>query len=264
MVYLDQPFGTGQVWQGKAGSFDDRWKWDATSAAAFDRLTQVEGLPVDILRACRVKQDDLAYLATIGDLLLACRGALKLTGTLWLHCDQTWGHYLRLIGEMLFLGRGEIVWKRTNSHNSATRSWPCVHDNIFVFARSRAADLHLARARRAQRRPDPEIIVAGDPLLGRLSIDGLVLDKLRVATAAERTGYPTQKPIGLLRRLIAAATLPGDVVLDPCCGSGTTLLAALDIGRAAIGIDRSADAVKLTEQRIAAVSRQGDLFGRAA
>jgi DNA modification methylase len=71
--------------------------------------------------------------------------------------------------------------------------------------------------------------------------------------AAERTGYPTQKPLELLRILVSACCPPGGLVLDPCCGSGTTLVAAVESGRAAIGIDRSDAAIRTAERRLAAV-----------
>ena len=81
-------------------------------------------------------------------------------------------------------------------------------------------------------------------------------------SSTERTGYPTQKPVALLSRMIAIASMPGDTVLDACCGSGTTLLAADNMGRKAIGVDRSADAIRVARSRFSTPSTfQPDLFG---
>jgi DNA modification methylase len=242
MVYLDPPFGTNKDWIGRAGSFSDKHGWNARSLARAKLLQQDNPIVAAFISSSPTKLR--AYLASMASLLVAIRQSLRPTGSMWLHCDDTAGHYLKVIADLVFGAQhwlGDIVWRRTRGGHSAKRGFDRVHDNIFVYARSRAARWRLWRLRSE--------LTWGDPCEA-FGIAGFLDDHL-ASTASERVGWPTQKPVALLERLIKAATLPADMVVDPVCGSGTTLVAAARMGRRAIGIDLSADAIALAGRRVA-------------
>lgn len=245
MIYVDPPFGNRQVWTGKAGSFDDRWKMGEVSVAGWEALRAHSPAGAAITDAFCQTEHDRGYLGFVAGLLLAGRHVLKLTGSLWIHFDDTFGAQIRILGGVVFgptMELAHIIWKRAAAHSSSSKCLPRVHDTIAVFARSRAARWRMWRA-------------AGDVSIGDAcdkswGLAGAFFEDRLGATSKERVGYPTQKPVALIRRFIASATVPGDVVLDPTCGSGTTLVAALGLGRRAIGIDASADAIKTARERL--------------
>lgn len=153
------------------------------------------------------------------------------TGSLFLHCDDSAGAYLGLMLDEVFGADNlvnHIVWKRTNAHNGG-KTYGRIHDKILFYGRTR--DYYF----------DGSAVTCGDLWE---DIPGLNQG------AKERTGYPTQKPVALLERIIRAASRPGDVVLDPFAGSGTALVAAENLGRRWIGIDGSADACRVARGRL--------------
>ena len=166
-------------------------------------------------------------------------------GSLWLHCDDTMGAYLRMSLDSVFghaNALGGIIWRRTNSHNHRTRGFGRVHDSIFVYGRSRVTRWRLWRTKHE--------FVIGDPCCGSVHVEGYS-EFLLNPTSKERIGYPTQKPVALLEQIIAAGSMPGDLVVDPTCGSGTTIVAARNLGRNSIGIDASNDACGIARRRVA-------------
>lgn len=264
MVYADPPSFTQQEWTGTAGTFTDRWTWDEAAVKRWTVLRAADPLSATLLEASAFgDREMLSYLAFAEELVRAVHRCLKPTGTFWLHCDDAVGAHLRLVCELVFGPQrywGEVIWKRTSSHNNAN-TWGCVHDVISIYARSGAA---LERLAPRGRHP---FFAVGRQRQGWCEIDGVRAprlwgwpeDQLNQA-AKERLGYPTQKPLSLLRPLIETATRPGDLVVDPCCGSGTTLEAAWQLDRKAIGIDISAEAVALSQTRAGRNTHQADLF----
>lgn len=253
MVYSDPPFGTNQVWRGEAGSFDDRWRWNDDAQRGWSSLRELRGPGADVLWATCWSELHRAYLGVMADLLLEVHRVLKLTGSLWLHFDDTMGAHLRVLGDVVFGPRhflGDVIWRRTNSHSN-TNGFGRVHDTIACFRMSSATDFRLWRIGKFY----------GDPLShdDPVRVGGYFEDQLN-PSSNERVGYPTQKPVSLLEKLIEAATLPGSIVLDPTCGSGTTIIAALNTGRRAIGIDISADAIAVANKRVFGATRQGVLL----
>lgn len=257
MVYADPPFGNEQTWTGRAGSFSDKWRWNEASAEGWAALRRYSADAADLMAAVARSEKSRSYLGMMAGVMLELRRVLRLTGTLWLHFDDTMGAELRVLGDAIFGPEnqlGLVVWQRARGKNNA-RHFGRNHDTIACFARSRAARARLSRI------GDREFVHGGfdHPIF----VDGFA-DDLLGSAAKERVGYPTQKPVALLERLVRAASLPGDTVLDPMCGSGTTLVAATNLGRRAVGIDQSPDAIAVAEQRLGQASAQPDLFGIAA
>ena len=249
LVYLDPPFFTQRKQRLKTRdrsqefSFDDHWN-SISHYASFlcDRIAELHRV-------------------------------LKSTGSIFFHCDKTASHVARIILDEVFGAerfQSEIIWSYKRWSNSARKLLPA-HQTIIFYAKSRGykfnpifkdyssttnVDQILQRRSRDAanksvyaRDQNGDVIISGSKRGVPLS-DVWEIPFLN-PKAKERTGYPTQKPVLLLEQIICLATDEGDIVLDPFCGSGTTLVAAKLLGRSAIGIDASAEAVKLTRRRLA-------------
>ena len=325
LVYLDPPFNSAQSYnaffQEKDGTaaasqikaFEDTWHWNIEAEAMYKQLTEQPGKVSEVMQAFRTflgSNDMMAYLAMMAPRLVELRRVLKPTGSLYLHCDPTASHYLKLLLDAVMGGDNflnEIIWKRTGAHGSAKRFGP-VHDTILIYARNNdsSADykwntqfvenaeyiaarytqkdaagrlfypvtLHAAGVRHGSSgKPWRGIDITakgghwkyGVETLEKLDAEGHIywppkgtMPRLKMyaedakgapvqdvwtdiaainSMAAERLGYPTQKPVALMERIISASSNPGDVVLDPFCGCGTTIDAAQRLGREWIGID---------------------------
>lgn len=212
------------------------------------------------------------YLEFLRLRLREFRRLLKATGSLFFHCDTNASHHIRCLldevfGETMF--RSEIIWHYRRWSNSQ-RNPLASHQTLFFYSKTDAYQYHqlfedyspstnvdqiLQRRRRDEHgksvyaRDDAGQVVNDGHKNGVPVSDVWDIPYLN-PKAKERVGYPTQKPILLLERIIALVTLPGDVVLDPFAGSGTTLVAAQLLGRDAIGMDVSPDAVELARKRL--------------
>lgn len=339
LVYLDPPFNSNAnynvLFAAKDGAqaaaqiqaFEDTWHWDQTAAASYEQTVEAGGSVASVLQAFRVflnTSDMLAYLSMMAPRLVELHRVLKPTGSLYLHCDPTASHYLKLLLDATFglsNYRSEITWLRSRnpkgSQHEAKRYSPDT-DVILFYAKSDDAPLHTDRIKTAisaeglelkyDRHDEigpftdgpilrshsmgarPNLVyeykgyapdsagwrVAKNKLIeidkaGNLgwSASGKPYRKLRPETdtgnpigncwtdisslnpqAAERLGYPTQKPESLLERIIQASSDPGDVVLDPFCGCGTTIAAAQKLDRSWIGIDITYLAIGLIKTRL--------------
>ena len=200
------------------------------------------------------------------DLLAGLRAVLADDGWLCLHCDHRASAHLRLLLDELFglrsVPQRDRLELRARQRDIPERAFPRKHDTLLLYAKSDAARFTPVRGavspamanKYRHVRPDGTRFMRSYgreyDLKGGKPI-GSVWEIPSVApTSAERTGYPTQKPLALLKRLIAATTAPGDLILDPCCGSGTTLLAAAQLGRPAVGIDPSPLAIATARSRL--------------
>lgn len=347
LVYLDPPFNSNAnynlLFKSPAGlsadsqieAFEDTWHWNDKAEAAFhDVMTCGNTDVAELLRAMRgfLKENDMmAYLAMMAVRLIELHRVLKPTGSLYLHCDPTASHYLKLLLDGVFgvpQFKSEIIWKRSHAHNSAKR-WGPIHDTIFFYSKSDkyiwnnvrqeyeqsyidkyfkfddndgrgpywTGDLTGAGERKGPSgepwrnfdvRSKGRHWAYGPDELDRLDADRRIfwpktegaMPKLKryleeakgipaqdvltdvpslqkmSAAAKERLGYPTQKPLALLERIISASSNEGDVVLDPFCGCGTAVDAAQKLGRQWIGIDVTHLSIGLIERRMK--DRYGD------
>jgi DNA modification methylase len=214
LVYVDPPFNTGRTLTGRSGlSFDDRF-------------AGTEG-----------------FIAFLRPRLEACIGALAPDGAILVHVDWRTSHRVRvlldeLLGEDAFVNH--IVW-HYGLGGSGPRSFARKHDDILFYAKGR--DYHFT---------PPMVPARSARLAGRMKKATDVLDIPAINNMAlERTGWPTQKPLALLSTLVEACCPPGGTVMDPMCGSGTTLVAAVRSGRSARGIDIDPKALRIASWRIA-------------
>lgn len=237
LCYLDPPFNSKRDYSvagQRAPAFRDTWKWNPVREAEWrDLLLDHKSVRlaniVTLFRATRPKST-AAYLVMMAARLVEIRRALKPTGTLYLHCDPSASAELAVMLDALFGPErllAKIVWKRTGSH-AAARKLGSIHDNILCYS----------KGPRYTWNPPVE------------GVSDLWLDIAPLGpTAKERSGYPTQKPLALLHRIIEASSNPGDLVLDPFCGSGTTLIAAQQLGRRWVGVDMGDQARAFIERR---------------
>ncbi|MFK7960374.1 MAG: site-specific DNA-methyltransferase [Phycisphaerales bacterium] len=213
LVYMDPPFMTGRTQRAAAGAYDDVWD--------------------DV--------DD--WLSFMGARLEASLACLHESGSIMVHVDWRTSHHVRLwlerrMGPDAFVNH--LIW-RYGLGGSSPRRFARKHDDILFYARG--PQYHFE---------PPMVPATSVRMAGKLKKATDVLDVPNINNmAAERCGWPTQKPLALLEMLVGAACPPGGLVIDPFCGSGTTIVAAATLGRRAIGIDRDAGAVELASARVA-------------
>jgi DNA modification methylase len=337
LIYLDPPFNSNAnynvLFAAKDGhraaaqiqAFEDTWTWDENAARQFAETVEQGGAVADVLLAFErfiPASNMLAYLSMMAPRLLELQRVLKPTGSLYLHCDPTASHYLKLLLDAAFGPANftnEIVWKRTTTKSDfrqGATNWPRIHDVILLYRKdhSTAGVFHQAftpysteymdskyrhtdadgRRYMLDKLTAPGMGSRGHPtyefmgvtrpwvyneekMRGLLAEGRIVqpspgavprykryLDEVKGVAlgdvwddipainsmAQERLGYPTQKPLALLDRIIAASTNPGDLVLDPFCGCGTAIASAQKLGREWIGIDITYLAVGLIKTRL--------------
>ncbi len=196
-----------------------------------------------------------AYLAYMAARLFACRLVLKETGSLYLHCDPTAGHYLKLLLDAVFGSknfRNEIVWCY-HAGGASKRYFPRKHDTLFLYGANAKKSVHniirLEPYRDIYAYDKSGNVNPGYHPEGKMLQDWWEVPQIS-SVAKERFGYPTQKPLALLERIIKASSNLGDLVLDPFCGCGTAVEAAHQLGRRWIGIDVEPLAVDLMARRL--------------
>lgn len=339
LVYLDPPFKSNRayhlIFRDESGrtsdaqqlAFDDSWHWGPTAEAHYRALVvPPEASPtpgrLSITIASLIeaigRTELTAYLVEMAVRIVELHRVLKPTGSLWLHCDPTASHYLKVLLDAIFGPRhfrNEVVWLRSTSKSLQTRRLPNSHDTLLSYTKSEDARLRIDAAwmphdpvyvkqkyphvegssgRRYglwdltnpnRNRPNLTYEFLGITKVWRWTRErmetaynaGLVvqprpgaiprfkryLDEQRGralgdvwadidpinSQARERLGYPTQKPLPLLDRIIRLASDPGDVVLDPFCGCGTAIEAAIAAERRWIGIDVSDQALRVINER---------------
>jgi site-specific DNA-methyltransferase (adenine-specific) len=339
LVYLDPPFNSdadynllfaeqdGSRSASQIKAFEDTWRWDCDAAGAFDEVVESGGEASRAMQAFRTvlgASNMLAYLAMMAPRLLELRRTLKPSGSLYLHCDPTASHYLKLLLDAVFGPenfRNEVIWQRTLSKGLTSRRLPTNHDVLLAYQRGEGATWNQEAAflpydpaaldgKTAQKysqidadgrryqltsllnpnrdRPNLEYEFLGVTRVWRWTRDRMqaayeagavvqprpgavprykrYLDEQKGrplgdvwtdipplnSRAAERLGYPTQKPSALLERIIEISSVSDALVLDPFCGCGTTIAAAERLGRRWIGIDITFQATNLIKSRLLA------------
>ena len=341
LIYLDPPFnsnaGYNVLFKSASGAganasieaFDDTWTWGTSAQNALMDIAAGTNRPLTVMMQAMhsaIGENPLmAYLAMMAVRLVELHRVLRPTGSLYLHCDPTASHYLKLVMDAVFGAenfRNEITWKRTNTHNDS-KTWSRVSDILLFYSKGKVFTWNTPRephseAYKASKyrhddddsrgvyqldnmvspNPRPNMMYEwlgfpfpqmgwryqtetmqrlhdegriwyptnGDgsydtskrPRLKRYlnEMEGAVMGTIWTdippinSQAAERLGYPTQKPRALLERIIAASSNPGDVVLDPFCGCGTAVDAAQKLGRKWLGIDITHLAIGMIEHRM--------------
>ena len=293
LIYLDPPFNSKKQYKAPIGSpaegatFKDIWtdedikyEWHGQIAEEHQELYQI------IQAAAAVYDPSMKiYLTAMAVRLFEMKRLLKPTGSIYLHCDPTANHYLKLVMDSIFGKkhfRNEIVWCYTGPSN--TKRWfPRKHDIILFYAKSDASFFYRDAVRvpysesfilRRRYSEGESGITAGysegreDGEVTASFGSGKIIEDFWTDIPAgghiskqERTGWPTQKPLALLERIIKASSNAGDVVLDPFCGCATACVAAEQLGRHWIGIDISPSAEVITKIRLDDASEQGKLMG---
>lgn len=289
LIYLDPPFNSnrnyslifsrnGQVDdenQAQIEAFEDTWHWTPTTEQQYDEfMVTGPGNTTDALAAFRLllgENDAMAYLVNMAPRLVELHRTLKPTGSIYLHCDPTMSHYLKVLMDAIFSVKNfvnEIAW-HYNTGGASKRMFSRKHDVILFYGKTSAANQRMFNVQREPFRNEKtdhfnqtdqegrkyrvRTINNKDYTYyldeGRICHDVWEIDALNAA-AKERLGYPTQKPLSLLNRIVEASSNPGDVVLDPFCGCGTTVDAAQRLDRQWIGIDITYVAVDLITKRL--------------
>jgi site-specific DNA-methyltransferase (adenine-specific) len=251
LAYLDPPFNTGRV---------QRRRTLATVTAADGDRTGFQGrrYATSVLAESSYADEFDDYLGFLEPRLLEVRRLLCESGTLYLHIDYREAHYVKLLLDGLF-GRdcflNEIIWAYDYGARPRRR-WPAKHDTILVYVKD--PDRYWFDTEAVEREPymAPGLVTAEKAARGKLPTD-VWWHTIVSPTGKEKTGYPTQKPEGILRRIVQASSKPGDWCLDCFAGSGTLGAVAAALGRRFVLIDSSPEAVGVARRRVAAVSRSG-------
>jgi len=293
LIYLDPPFNSNRNYnvlfreesgddsQAQITAFEDTWQWDDAARETYYEL--IKNSPENVSRMIGAFHDFIgrnqmmAYLVMMTIRLIELKRILKNTGSLYLHCDPTASHYLKIVLDTIFgkeTFRNEIIWYYSGWVKKMKDRFASKHDIIFFYAKSAKSHFNsysvkwerdeYLKIQKQKIYPDedgreyiPTHGVEGrakrylDEALaeGRYADDLWQLPPL-TSSAKERMGYPTQKPLALLERIIQASSNPGDVVLDPFCGCGTAIVAAQKLDRRWIGIDITHLAVALQKYRL--------------
>jgi adenine specific DNA methylase Mod len=336
LIYLDPPFNSkrgynllfktpkGHDSDAQITAFKDTWLWGEQAEREFaEILHQTNTEAAEMIQSMRrfLKESDvMAYLTMMANRLLEMHRVLKPTGSIYLHCDPTASHYLKIVLDTVFGAqnfKNEIIWQRSVSKGNVQRKFGAVHDIVLTYAKNLGTETWnqlyqplnpeyvekmyryvedgtnrryrldnltapMSRASAGQiyewkgiRPPQTRCWVYNQEKMQELEQQGRIiyskngfpnykryLDEnpgekisdvwtdIYIASQSESLGYPTQKPLALLERIIEASSDPGGVVLDPFCGCGTAVHAAQKLGREWLGVDITHLAIGLIEKRM--------------
>ncbi len=338
LIYLDPPFNSNATYnvlfKEKSGeesaaqitAFEDTWQWSMEAEAVYKEIvTSGPRKLADLMQALLAflgRNDMMAYLVMMAIRLVELHRVLKRTGSIYLHCDPTASHYIKLLMDAVFGPqnfRNEVIWQRTSAHANVLQKFGAVHDILFFYSRSEefvwnqqytpydseyietffdqldesgrryfrrdltAAMSHASRGQiytwRGVTPPPSRCWAKTQENMDKLEAEGRIhwpkkkggMPRLKLYPedmpgvpiqdiwpdirtmhnlSAERLGYPTQKPEGLLDRIIKSSSDEGDLVLDPFCGCGTAIAVAEKLKRRWIGIDITYLAINLVQRRL--------------
>jgi site-specific DNA-methyltransferase (adenine-specific) len=247
LIYIDPPFNTGRSQQ--------RSKETTRRNDEGDRVG-FKGKRYETVKSQVLSYDDqfVDYWAFLEPRLQEAHRLLKPTGTLYLHLDYRESHYAKVLLDSLFGPDNflnEIIWAYDYGGKSKSR-WPAKHDTILVFVKD--PKQYYFDSETVDREPymAPGLVTEEKVAKGKLPTD-VWWHTIVSPTGKEKTGYPTQKPIGILRRIIQASSKEGDVVMDFFAGSGTTGVVANMLGRRFVLVDQNPEALEVIKQRLEGV-----------
>ncbi len=245
LVYLDPPFNTGKV--------QKRTRLRTVRDADGDRVGfKGERYRTEVLGSSGWNDVYDDYLGFLAPRLEQARRVLTPDGSLFFHIDPREAHYCKVLLDGLF-GRAsfinEIVWAYDYGARPRTR-WPAKHDVIFWYARDPSS--YVFNYADIDRVPylAPGLVGPEKAARGKTPTD-VWWQTIVSPTGSEKTGYPTQKPVKILQRIVRVHTNPGDLVVDPFAGSGTTGEAAARLGRGYLLVDENPEAVRVMRERLA-------------
>jgi site-specific DNA-methyltransferase (adenine-specific) len=248
LIYLDPPFNTGKAQQRRTLTTVRDADGDRTGFAG-QRYATTETARHSYLDV----HDD--YLGWLEPLLHEARRLLTSSGTLYLHIDYREAHYVKVLLDAVF-GRdaflNELIWAYDFGGRARDR-WPAKHDTILVYVRTPGG--HFFDQDAVERIPylAPGLVGPEKAARGKLPTD-VWWHTIVPTNGREKTGYPNQKPAGILRRIVQASSRPGDRVLDFFAGSGTTGAVAAELDRRFVLVDRNPDAVAIMRRRLPATT----------
>lgn len=246
LVYIDPPFNTGKVQSRRQLRTTRDAQGDRSGFGGHSYRTEVLGE--------KNYSDRLgdSYLDFLAERLQEAWRVLKENGSIYLHLDYREVHYCKVLMDQIF-GRdnflNEIIWAYDFGGRKRDR-WPAKHDNILYYAKT--AGKHIFNRDAIDRLPymAPGLVSKEKAARGKLPTDTW-WQTIVATNSREKTGYPTQKPIAILERIVKASSNPGDLVLDFFAGSGTTAQACLNLGRDFIMVDENPQAIAVMRKRFA-------------
>lgn len=273
LIYLDPPFNSKRTYSAPVGSkaagvsFKDMWTWKDVDEHYLETLA--EKYPVLAKYIAHIgfihSKAMMSYLTYMAQRMIEMQRVLKPTGSLYLHCDPTAGHYLKLLLDVIFGKnnfRNEIVWCYRGA-GYPKRDFGKRHDVLFRYSKTREYVFNLDEVREeyadatrerfkhyiGNKRRTGDFGIQSLHPRGKHPDDWWTIQPI-APSSKERTGYPTQKPLALLSRIIRASSNEDDIVLDPFCGCATTCVAAQQLDRKWIGIDIEKQAAHILVKRL--------------
>ena len=246
LIYLDPPFCT----QRDFGTFKDAWTLDDIDEAWLGQIAEQNEGVYKVCDAAGITHSKgmKSYLCFMAVRLMELHRVLKDTGSLYLHVDPTASHYLKMMMDSIFGRdnfRNEVIW-HYGLGGSSPRCYSKKHDVLLFY--SKGDKWYFDK---------PQEPATSAMLNGKMKGVKDVWDIPSLNNMAkERCGYPTQKPLALLERIISASSNVGDVVLDPFCGCATTCDAAERLGRQWVGIDLNQEAIDIGQRRLSGVPKK--------
>ena len=243
LIYVDPPFNTGRV--------QSRGSSKTTRTETGNRIG-FKGQRYEIVKETVLSYDDefADYWGFLEPRLEEAWRLLNETGTLYLHLDYREAHYAKVLLDALF-GRecflNEIIWAYDYGGKAKSR-WPAKHDTILVYVKNPAKYYFSNESVDREPYMAPGLVTPEKVAKGKLPTD-VWWHTIVSPTGREKTGYPTQKPLGILRRVIQASSKEGDMVLDFFAGSGTTGAAAAELGRNFILVDQNPESIQVMKER---------------
>ena len=252
LIYIDPPFNTGRL----------QVRTSRKSRVSESGRVGFQGKRYEQIVETVLSYDDAFadYWSFLEPRLEEAWRLLKDSGTLYLHLDYRESHYAKVLLDALF-GRecflNEIIWAYDYGARSKSK-WPAKHDNILVYVKN--PDSYYFHSSSVDREPymAPGLVTKEKAELGKLPTD-VWWHTIVSPTGKEKTGYPTQKPEGILRRIITASSKPGDLVMDFFGGSGTTAAVAHQLGRSFVTMDQNPESIAVIKSRLEKLGAQFEL-----